>query len=367
MISKHHAFLSIAKVVILASIWPTTGHTNAEAGGSELDLPLTMTQWQKVTTPEFNPNEDITDLALGNGEPPVIYITTREVNITQSIHLYQSPDFGLTWTELQLPDHNTYDTFYLDPSDSNSIYTVVCGSWTGQGRLYRNDLEAQTRERIIVRIGQGEDDSSACPQLYFDPSTPEMVFLTDRFYHYNWVYYSPDQGKSWHVLDNGSYVGTDYPLFDPFRPDQIVVIDSDSVRYRKFTDKFTGELEDIARFNSAVGLEFESANLKFTTTPNGIIKTSGWADLYENKSKQDLSWQPVPLPREVGKIVDLLSWPEKFSGIVVSTDTGVWGTQDTSSQWFRLGDDDKVFNKIMSRGTRLFAVHENQREIFVIE
>ncbi|MCG8612307.1 MAG: hypothetical protein MI864_17435, partial [Pseudomonadales bacterium] len=75
----------------------------------------------------------------------------------------------------------------------------------------------------------------------------------------------------------------------------------------------------------------------------------------------------VPLPREVGKIVDLLSWPEKFSGIVVSTDTGVWGTQDSSSQWFRLGDDDKVFNKIMSRGTRLFAVHENQREIYVIE
>jgi photosystem II stability/assembly factor-like uncharacterized protein len=231
---------------------------------------------------------------------------------TEPAHLFQSTDYGETWTELptlrQVPELDKWTfpapphaghvkAFAFDPRDDRTFYVCV-----EQGALLKTADGGQTWRELAGYAKREDRAYKDVHRLVLRPDQPDDLFMTNG----NGFYLSHDGGETWeHVTDRTFRIGY---------PDQLVVSPLDS------------------QVLFMAGSEVSPGAWRTTHHANATVMRS---------SDGARTWEPAGngLPENMRanlEAMSLCSYPGGFSLFAATTDGEVFASDDQARTWRRI-------------------------------
>jgi photosystem II stability/assembly factor-like uncharacterized protein len=231
---------------------------------------------------------------------------------TEPAHLFQSGDYGETWTELpslrDVPDTDRWmfpapphiahvKDVTFDPRDSRTMYVSV-----EQGALLKSTDAGQTWRELKEYSKPDDFVYRDLHRLLLRPSNPDEMYFTGGA----GLYYSADGGETWeHLTDHRMRIG--YPdglLFSPV---------DDRVLYMAGASNDPGTWRQTHVANAAIGRSRDGGRT-WEVLGNG-------------------------LPAQIDGNVEALSmavWPGGFAIFAGTTDGDVFASEDGGDTWARI-------------------------------
>ena len=158
----------------------------------------------------------IGDIAIDKNNQNIIYVGTGEANSSSFSFpgngIYKSVDGGVSWHQSGLIESAYFGRIIVDYSNSNNIFSAVCGSLFSPGPhrgIYRSQDSGDTWENILFVT-----DSTSAIDLVQHPTYPNILYASmwERIRGLNYrrsggpssgIYKTIDGGDSWVELTNG--------------------------------------------------------------------------------------------------------------------------------------------------------------------
>jgi photosystem II stability/assembly factor-like uncharacterized protein len=158
----------------------------------------------------------IGDIAIDNNNPNIIYAGTGEANSSSFSFpgngIYKSIDGGESWHQSGLIESAYFGRILVDHSNSNIIFSAVCGSLFSPGPnrgIYRSQDGGESWENVLFVT-----DSTSAIDLVQHPTNPNILYASmwERIRGLNYrrsggpssgIYKTIDGGNTWVELTNG--------------------------------------------------------------------------------------------------------------------------------------------------------------------